>query len=280
MKHLIPTNLVHLYRSIRELSYRAISPFDVLFRKINRLEQYPPLYLRRHVSCLGSFDGPGYEFTAYLKLLLDLKTGQRIWDVGCGCGLLELALEENYWRGNLIGIDIHKPSIEWAQRTITRRVPDFQFVHSDIYNAAYAPTGKYSNEEWFANFRENDFDIAIAKSLFTHTMPYELDFYLQQISDRLKPTGKALLTFFLLTPEQASLRQANQISFTKSDKDSIYAVHNPAAPTAAVAYDEAYLIERLIENDLHISGSIHYGAWTGRKDSLSYQDIIVVTKQG
>jgi len=72
---------------------------------------YPPLRLRLHAGALGTLDGSGFEFVAMLKLLAGLRAGQKIWDMGCGCGLLESALEASGWRGKVIGTDIHRPSI-------------------------------------------------------------------------------------------------------------------------------------------------------------------------
>lgn len=279
IKKNIPPNVVQLYRKVRSIGYMSIIPFDAIFRNINRMGNYPPIHLRRHVSLLGSLDGPGYEFVAYLKLLTGLKSGQRLWDVGCGCGLLELALEQGSWRGSLIGVDIHKPSIEWAQSNISRRIPEFQFVHADIYNQAYAPNGKKTTEQWLSAFAENNFDVIIAKSLFTHMLPDELTLYFEHISARLQPTGKALLTFYLLNEEQEHLTQQNKIRFIWPVPNSKYAVKNLVAPTAAVAYCESYLLELLAEKGLQLSGTIRYGAWSGRKDALSYQDIAVVERK-
>ena len=124
--------LARVYRRMRYAAYCGFWPFDALFRKANRMSQYPPIHLRRHVGLLGSLQGAGLEFVAYLKLLVHLKAGDRLWDVGCGCGLLELALETVGWRGELIGTDIHRPSIRWAARSIGRRVPCFVSRQSQV----------------------------------------------------------------------------------------------------------------------------------------------------
>jgi SAM-dependent methyltransferase len=270
--------LVQRYRQVRNLGYWSLKPFDTLFRKINRLDRHPPIHLRRQVGCLGDLSGAGPEFVSYLKLLAGLKAGHHLWDVGCGCGFLELALEQAGWKGELVGTDIHKPSIEWAQRTITRRVPSFRFVHSDIYSPAYWPQGTLSLDAWLPGFAERDFDIVVAKSLCTHLLPDELDIYLKDISTRLTATGKALITFFILNPAQEELKSSNQISFTKPEPGASYAVRHLAAPTAAVAYEESYLIERLKQNGLTVQDSIYFGYWTGREDALSFQDMIVVAR--
>lgn len=266
------------YRQARHLAYRAANPLDTLFRRINGLERYPPIHLRRQVGCLGDLSGAGPEFVVYLKLLTGLKAGQSVWDVGCGCGLLELALEQAGWKGRLVGTDIHRPSIEWAQRTIATRMPDVRFMHADIRNVAYWPSGKSSAREWLSGFDGRDFDRVVAKSLFTHMLPAELDLYFRAIATRLKPAGTALITCFVLNPDQERLRASNQITFTKPATDSVYAVRQLAAPTAAVAYDESYLIDRVRAHRLAIRDAIHYGYWTGRQDALSFQDILVLEK--
>jgi len=273
------TAIAALYRRARNLGYCLLDPFDALFRRINRLGHYPPIHLRRHSSKLGSLDGLGREFRVILKLLLALKSGQHIWDIGCGCGLLELALEGSGWRGPLVGTDIHKPSILWAQRTISRRVPLFRFLHADIYNSAYWPTGKLSAREWFSRFPDTEFDVIVAKSLFTHMLPDELDIYLQQVGLRLKPTGKALFTFFLLNQEQQALKTRNRPDFIKPAPNAVYAIRSPIAPSAAVAYEESHVLQCLESSALRLADRIYYGWWTGRRDTLGGQDIVIVTKR-
>ena len=270
--------LVQQYRHVRRLAYQAVNPFDALFRRINGLDRYPPIHLRRQVGCLGDIGGAGPEFVSYLKLLAGLTAGQSVWDVGCGCGFLELALEQAGWTGRLVGTDIHRPSIEWAQRTITRRQPDFRFVHADIRNDAYWPAGRLSATEWLSSFAERDFDIVVAKSLFTHMLPDELDIYLHAISMRLTATGKALITGFVLNPAQEALHASHQIRFIRPAPGSVYAVRHLDAPTAAVAYDEPYLTERLRQHGLGVRDGTRFGYWSGRQDGLSFQDILVLHK--
>ena len=270
--------LARIYRQVRYASYCALAPADALFRGINRMSRYPPVHLRRHAGLLGSLQGAGPEFVAYLKLLTNLRAEHRIWDAGCGCGLLELALETAGWHGNLVGTDIHAPSIRWAQRTITSRTPGFTFLHADIYNDAYWPRGTQSAEQWLSEFTETGFDIIVAKSLFTHMLPSELKTYLHAISKRLKPDGKALLTFFLLDEQTHDSQTQPDIAFLYPSPDAVYAVKRPAAPTASVAYRQSYVLECLNEVGLQLLADRYVGSWTGRTNTLSYQDILVAGK--
>lgn len=267
-----------LYRQARYYAYWAFEPLDALVRRVNHLEQYPPVRLRRHVSLLGTLDGQGFEYVSYLKLLTQLQPDAYLWDISCGCGLLELALETAQWPGRVLGTDIHKPSIQWAQRTITRRMPRYRFEHANIYNAAYWTAGTLSAAEWFKGFDGADFDVAIAKSLFTHMLPEELDLYLGQVAARLKPGGQALLTFFVLNERQAELRARNAFAFTRPTPGAVHAVRRLNAPTAAVAYDEAYVWSQLHRHGLADGATFHFGTWSGRPDGLSFQDMLIVRK--
>jgi hypothetical protein len=51
------------------------------------------------------------------------------------------------------------------------------------------------------------------------------------------------------------------------------------APERAVAYDEAHVRSLFEKYGLKITSPVNYGYWCGRKEFLSYQDIIVAEKQ-
>jgi 2-polyprenyl-3-methyl-5-hydroxy-6-metoxy-1,4-benzoquinol methylase len=274
--------VVNLLRKIRFFAYAFIEPLDFLWRKINKMPAYPPIRLRRHAGSLGTLDGPGHEFTALLKLLTGLKSGQKIWDMGCGCGLLELVLEQSGWRGQAIATDIHRPSITWAQKSLSAREPSFVFLHADIYNKAYWPKGRLNAHQWLDQFQEKDFDLIIAKSFFTHVLADELDAYLSAVAQRLKPDkGRALLTFFILdpSPSESQITRQPAIRFHSLPKTKDYALKNFAAPSAAVAYNEDYLRRKFMEHNLSIQGDLHLGWWRGYPDGLSFQDFYILQRK-
>jgi SAM-dependent methyltransferase len=278
----VGTRLLPLVRSLRDAGYRALAPLDYAFRATSQLRQYPPLHLRRHVGGMSAgFNGPGYEFVAYLRLLAGLQNGDSLWDLACGCGMLELALEDLGWHGKLTATDISKPCIDWAQKNIGARVASDNFIHMDIYNEAYYRGGKLTTEAWLDGFSGNKFDVVIAKSLFTHVLPDEQIVYLKGIADRLKPGGRALLTFFVLSEDQARLAASgkNRMSFQTYEADERCAVYRPLAPHAAVAYREEYLREMFQNAGFKMDGyKLHPGTWTGNPGGLSFQDIVVAER--
>jgi 2-polyprenyl-3-methyl-5-hydroxy-6-metoxy-1,4-benzoquinol methylase len=274
--------LVQTARSLRTAVYKAVAPLDYLFRLMNHLDRYPPLHLRKHVGGTNAgFNGPGYEFVAYLRLLVRLRDNEFVWDIGCGCGMLELALQASGWRGRLIGTDIHKPCIDWAQKHIGTGVGGHSFIHMDIYNSAYWRKGRLTAQQWLNGFAETGFDVVVAKSLFTHILPEELDMYLKAIAERLKPGGRALLTFFILSQEQQQMaaQGKNRLSFHPYGKGAECFVRNLMAPTAAVAYTRSYLMNALLDAGFKSERCrLFPGVWTGSPDGLSFQDMVVVEK--
>jgi len=275
----LPPRVNTWLRQLRAMAYWGLEPIDYVSRKANHLEHYPPISLRRQVGFLTGIDGVPSEFTAYLKLLCGLGPTSRVLDMGCGCGLLELELEKVVTRGECCGFDIHKPSINWASKTIGSRSPHFRFIHADIYNEAYWPAGRLDARAFLAQLQLPPFQIIVAKSLFTHMLPDELRLYLDAVAANLTADGKAMLTFFLLNDDQArhEANRRNQISFLPLAGDSIHRIRYQNAPTAAVAYYETPLVARLSAAGLQVV-EIRYGSWSGREDGLSFQDILIVRR--
>jgi SAM-dependent methyltransferase len=277
----INRRLIAWLRIIRNALYYSILPIDSLFLRINRLQKYPPIHLRRHVHLLGTLDGTGAEFAVFLKIFANLKSNSRLLDIGCGCGLLELALEDYLTTGEAVGIDIHRPSITWAKNNIEKRKSNIHFIHSDIYNESYWRKGKNNARTFFDNYADTGFDIIVAKSLFTHMLIEEMEIYISEISKRLKDGGKAMITFFLLNAEQHNLEieNKNKIFFINTVSSDKYSVRSKLAPTAAVAYQEDYILEIFKKYFLVCESPIVYGGWAGRENTMHFQDIIIFTKR-
>lgn len=55
-------------------------------------------------------------------------------------------------------------------------------------------------------------------------------------------------------------------------------MENADVPEAVVAYDESAIRSLYQKHDLNLSDPIYFGGWSGRKNGLSYQDMIVGTK--
>ena len=127
-------------------SFFVMDSFDYLWRVIYQKTYLPPWSLRKYVGSPTDFESNAMEFMLYFRLLCDLKPTESILDIGCGCGMMALALT-NYLQptASYTGFDISKKAIQWCQKNISSRFPNFHFFHADIYNEHYNPGGFYSS---------------------------------------------------------------------------------------------------------------------------------------
>jgi SAM-dependent methyltransferase len=272
--------MIRALRSGRGWAYRALSPFDYLWRAINGKGELPPLYLRRYVGPLGSFETSGAEFMAYLRLLCRLQPGERVLDIGCGCGQMALHLLDYLGAlGTYVGLDIHRPSINWCSRHIHDKHPNFKFLYLDVKSDAYNPRGRHGAEDFRFPFEASAFDLVLLKSIFTHMRPAEVDNYLSEASRLLSNDGRCLATFFLLNEKQGALSAVglNQLNFAFGDDDWRYVYKN--SPASAIAYDENYVMRLLDKHGLKLERPVLYGRWSGLAEGLSFQDILLLEKR-
>jgi len=251
---------IGVLRNLRTLAYLTLTPLDYVSRLINGKSDFPPLHLRRHVGPLRTFEASGAEFMTHLRLLLDLQPNESVLDAGCGCGLMALYLKDYLdSNGAYTGVDIHGPSIRWCTNHITR--PNFQFAQISDLKLPY---------------EAQSFDVILLKSVFTHLSPPEVEQYLSEIARLLKPNGRCLASFFLLNDEQQALaaREANAFQFNFGDDRWRYVYEH--SPESASAYDENYILELIHEHNLELREPIRYGTWSGRKNGLSFQDLLQI----
>jgi SAM-dependent methyltransferase len=247
---------------------------------MNGKKDLPPIYLRRHVGPLSSFEASGAEFMAYLRLICELLPNERVLDLGCGCGQLAIQLEDYLDRGasNYSGMDLHRASIRWCERYIANTHHNFTFQYMDVHSQAYNRRGRLAAHDYTFPYESGAFNFVIAKSVFTHLRPAEVDNYIKEIARVLAKGGRSLMTFFLLNVRQRELQTAgeNKLDFRFGDSDWRYVRRN--SPESAAAYDERFVMDLLQEHGLRLKRPIIYGRWTGNAEGLSLQDILLVEK--
>jgi ubiquinone/menaquinone biosynthesis C-methylase UbiE len=228
----------------------------------------------------ADFEKTGEEFLRYFTELGGLQPNARVLDVGCGIGRMAWALTRFLSKkGSYEGFDIVADGIRWCKEEISSRYPNFHFQHVDVYNKFYNPQGIYKASEYQFPYESESFDFTFLTSVFTHVLPQDMENYFSEIARVLKKDGRCLTTFFLLNTESLRLLDAKVSREDFKYECEGYRTTDKETPETVVAYEEGLVRELYEKYKLKIMEPIRYGLWCGRKDFLSYQDIIIAAKK-
>lgn len=240
----------------------------------------PPADLVRYVGSPDAeqFLAVGREFNQYFRDFAGLQPGDRVLDLGCGCGRMAIPMTEYLGPdGRYDGLDISRDCIAWASAEITGRFPNFHFHHADIRNTMYNPTGAIAPHEFRLPFGDETFDVVVLASVFTHLLPRSLERFLGEIARVTKLGGRNLISYFVMTPERDRACRDGLATFQFAHARDGVRVQYADHPEYAVAYPRQ-TVERLYRRyGLELTGPIRYGTWGGG-DGLSFQDIVVGRK--
>lgn len=226
----------------------------------------------------GDYKETGESFTHYFIEQCGIKPTDRVLDLGCGFGRMAIPLTKYLTKaGYYIGLDVSKEAIEWGTAHITSLFPNFSFGLIDVWNKNYNPGGKIKGSEYKIPFGTDSFDFVFLTSVFTHMIADEMENYLSEISRVLKPKGTCLITFFLLNDESVNCIARGESTFQFNYQIDRCKIEHIESPQDVVGYEESYIRDLMNANALRVT-SIQYGSWCGRKDFLSFQDIVILQK--
>ena len=259
--------------------YAVFLPYDIIvsvFRPKGQLA--PPKRL--------IFIGSG-NFTEIGNLFKDefvehniLSPESNVLDVGCGIGRSAIPLTGYLKSGRYEGFDIIKTGINWCNKHIASRFPNFRFTLVDLSNDLYKNSGGLAQNFTFP-YPDNSFDLVIVLSVFTHMVEEEVERYFSEISRVLKTGGHCYSTFFILNESSVSAMKSNSNAFDfKYDKGN-YSLIDEEVRSANVAFNEDYLVNSLVPKNGFVVQSLMYGTWSKELNTnpIGFQDRLILQKK-
>lgn len=209
-----------------------------------------------------------------------IKPDSRVLDVGCGLGRMARALVPFLDGGEYVGMDVTKSSVDWCSSAYAR-LPNFRFVHADVFSTTYNPASKVKAEDFTFPFPDGHFDFVWSTSLFTHLLQHQVDNYLKEMARVMKVGAYCWNTYLLLDEVNRDLvRDAKPTDrvFLPYDVPG-GRVRDGNDPESQSAILQPYVVGSHLTHFLKIM-EIRYGPWSGRKENIraGYQDVIIARK--
>lgn len=228
----------------------------------------------RLAQLIGSPNVDDYHWTsgwntAALQMLVGLRAGQRLLDIGCGSGRLARGLS-GWFGSGYVGVDIVPELIEYCRKTY----PEFRFELLDLNSDLYNPEGLKDPGAVQLDLPDASFDCVTMFSVLTHVTTEVTRSYLEESHRLLAPGGSLFFTCFLLNDERPPT-EPDHVFAHRYDEGCLY--ENPDVVSDAVAYREDAM-HRLLEA---ASLQVVYresGTWRG-EPGLAYQDVVIVQRQ-
>lgn len=227
----------------------------------------------------GDFLAIGVEFLKWFVRLADLRTDERVLDIGCGIGRMALPLTQYLEDGSYDGVDIVGEGIAWCQQNITARYETFRFHRLDLQHPIYNPNGKERTADLRLPFGDGAFDFVFMTSVVTHLNAGDIRAYAREIRRVMAPGARLLFTAFMLNPPAREGLVAGKGAFPFDGASPGPAVSADSEnPLAAIAYEEDFLLGAFLAAGLRRHRAPVYGRWSGRATpGPSFQDINVLT---
>jgi SAM-dependent methyltransferase len=278
-----------------------MAPYDVLDEAFMPLDK-THVRRTRNLRLIPGHDsrrGGKYSYAEWghvigiIQTLMFIHAGQRenlsILDVGCGTGLVGIASEQLLGKdGRYVGMDVMQKDVEYCQSKYPSA--NFEFIHFDVANPAYAPTQAAAKSNW--NVEGGKFDLLTALSVWTHLNEEDALYYIKEVNRVLKPGGKAIITFFIMDDgyrDSLSIRRPREkgrYHNTEQDKwifdTAAYGSADWWCPKWAQVPEDAIGItqagfERLVKESGMERIAYYPGNWK-ETPGLYFQDVVVFQK--
>lgn len=245
---------------------------DAALRTLTGRTHWPPYSLRAFVGGARNFEQVGAWFLNEFKGCGLFSRGDRVLDIGCGCGRLAYALATDSdliaFEVTYVGMDVDASGVRWCARHITPENPKFTFFQADCFNASYNPHGKIAPENYRFPFPDGSFNTILFSSVLTHVLAPEMGQYIAETARLLAPGGRAYTSFFLYKSAEEAAAGSTRHGIAFPFEREGYALHREDYPSNAVAYQEDYVRAIVEQSGLCVREPTLYGI----------QDVLYLTK--
>ena len=207
----------------------------------------------------------------------EFSTPLNILDMGCGDGRTAGAFARHNPQLHYVGLDVNA---EWICKLNSKfKKTNYKFYHADVFNPYYNQQGQIKAENYKFPFDDQQFDLIILNSVFTHMPPIEVQNYLGEIQRTLRNQGLCWCTFYILKEDNAEMYQHAEFKF-EFDMGNFKTI-NKTCPENAIAYNEE-TVKLIIPSGLQLTEVI-YGWWRNLRFShhdlnLHKQDVLILRK--
>ena len=277
-----PTNAITARPEIFPCDKRLLSDAELRLRArlaTHCSTAFPDAELMKWV---GHSDGASHSYqysglfnTFLLLSCCGLRPEHQVLEPGCGPGrnarFIAPFLDPE--RGAFAGFDLSASCIDWAKETITKRFPNAQFVHANIKNDAYNPSGDILAREYQFPYEDERFDVVFLPSVFTHMDQEGFERYVAEIHRVMKPGGRLLSWYFLIDEtrfERACSGEIGGYNITRLN-DYLWAPIHGKLETY-IFYDSQYALETLRVAGFR-SHALMLGNWAGRQQTTGIEDL-------
>lgn len=262
---------VKLRYTLRRLLYW---PYD-LVRKRQAME--PPkgmIFTGR-----GDFIQSGEIFFRRFQKYGGISPDDSVLDVGSGIGRMAVPFTRFLSdKGRYEGFDIVQQGVDWCQKNISSRFPNFHFRCIPLRNELYNLSTTESAAGLEFPYQDRQFDFVFLTSVFTHMMPEDLENYASQIARVLKPGKRCMASFFLLDQEsREAMTRIGHKNFPYHNGH--YSLMDPSVREANVAYEKEFIFELFQSQGFEIERYFR-GSWSGleSKELEEHQDVLVLKR--